>query len=458
MRTDAAFPIRKTEISLLVLLLLLGLCFVIHRVALVAEVNARLDAIRKTGQPTTPAELAATLPQPPSGENAASVYQEAYSHYDSKYIGNELIWRLPPRSEPLSPEAKQEIANCLAANQQALELFRKAAAMKSCHFPLNFAAGWMMQTPHVSLIQSAGWLLRNDAILHCENGDSETATRDILAIFRLADTIREEPLLIPFLVRITNVGMAVGVMERLLNRVPLADNQLERLSAATAKTEDSQALTRAFIGDRCLATDGFTAAGSEDYVKSIVDFNHVFGDPVPLWERVFFRGAFVFCRISGQRELDHLKYLDLMMEAAEASRIDYPDRLRRLNAIREKAEKLPFYLIGSRVSVPSVLIAAVRDARSIALGRIVLAALAVERFRNDAHRLPESLAELAPRYLNTVPIDPFDGKPVRYKLFAAPKRGYVVYSVGEDGKDDGGAGKSKRGPSSEPDITFTVER
>lgn len=458
MGTDAAFPLRKIEISLLALLLLLGLCFVMHRVVLVAEVNARLDAIRKTGQPTTPAELAATLPQPPSGENAASVYQEAYSHYDNKYTGSELIWRLPPRSEPLSPEAKQEIANCLAANQQALELFRKAAAMKSCHFSLDFAAGWKMQFPHISLIQSAGWLLRNDAILHCENGDSETATRDILAIFRLADSIREEPFAIPLLVRNTYLGTAFGVMERLLNRVILTNKQLERLSAATAKAEDSQALTRAFIGERCLATDGFTAAGSEDYVKGIVDGSFMFREPFSLWERVFFRISPVFYKISGLMELDHLNHLNRMAEAIEASRVDYPDRLRRMNAIRERAEQSPRYLIGSRVSLPAVLNSAARDARSIALGRIVLAALAVERFRNDTRRLPESLAELAPRYLNTVPIDPFDGKPVRYKLFAAPKRGYVVYSVGEDGKDDGGVSKSKRGPSSEPDITFTVER
>lgn len=280
MSTDAASPLRKIKISLLVLLLLLVLCFVMNRVVLVAEVNTRLDAIRKTGQPTTPAELAATLPQPPSGENAARVYQEAYSHYDNKYTSSELIWRLPPRSEPLSPETKQEIANCLAANRQALELFRKAAAMKSCHFPLDFAAGWKMQFPHVFLIQSASWLLRNGAILHCDNGDSEAATSDILAIFRLADTTRDEPLLIPFLVRITKVGMAVSVMERLLNRATLADNQLERLSAATAKAEDSQALTRAFIGDRCLATDGFTAAGSEDFVETIVDFNLAIGGSV----------------------------------------------------------------------------------------------------------------------------------------------------------------------------------
>jgi hypothetical protein len=46
-----------------------------------------------------------------------------------------------------------------------------------------------------------------------------------------------------------------------------------------------------------------------------------------------------------------------------------------------------------------------------------------------------------------LPLDPFDGQPLRYKKL--PK-GYVVYSNGEDGKDDGGDEKK--------DITFTVER
>jgi hypothetical protein len=50
-----------------------------------------------------------------------------------------------------------------------------------------------------------------------------------------------------------------------------------------------------------------------------------------------------------------------------------------------------------------------------------------------AGALPPSLDALVPEYLDEVPRDPHDGKPLRY---SAEKR--IVYSVGMDGKDSGG--------------------
>jgi hypothetical protein len=43
--------------------------------------------------------------------------------------------------------------------------------------------------------------------------------------------------------------------------------------------------------------------------------------------------------------------------------------------------------------------------------------------------------DLVPNYLESVPIDPFDGKELRYKKLES---GYVVYSIGENLSDDGG--------------------
>ena len=57
-----------------------------------------------------------------------------------------------------------------------------------------------------------------------------------------------------------------------------------------------------------------------------------------------------------------------------------------------------------------------------------------------------------------MPLDPFDGSPLRYKLFS---KGYVVYSIGPDGHDDGGKEPptKRRSTARVPeDITFTVER
>ena len=73
--------------------------------------------------------------------------------------------------------------------------------------------------------------------------------------------------------------------------------------------------------------------------------------------------------------------------------------------------------------------------------------LAIESYRAANAALPGSLVDLGTKFLKDQPTDPFDGQPLRYKKLA---KGYVVYSVGEDGKDDGGDEKK--------DITFTVER
>jgi hypothetical protein len=63
-------------------------------------------------------------------------------------------------------------------------------------------------------------------------------------------------------------------------------------------------------------------------------------------------------------------------------------------------------------------------------------ALAAERFRLAHQRWPLDLQELVPEFLSVVPTDPYDpNQPLRWKT---TPNGRVVYSVGEDGKDDGG--------------------
>lgn len=72
-------------------------------------------------------------------------------------------------------------------------------------------------------------------------------------------------------------------------------------------------------------------------------------------------------------------------------------------------------------------------------GLVVMVAL--ERFRLAKGKYPENLAELSPTYLKVVPADPGSGQPLVYRQINPPDaqgRGYLLYSVGADGKDDGG--------------------
>ena len=61
--------------------------------------------------------------------------------------------------------------------------------------------------------------------------------------------------------------------------------------------------------------------------------------------------------------------------------------------------------------------------------------LAIERYRRMSGDWPSSLEALVPTQLKQVPLDPYDGKPLRYRLRSG---GVVVYSVGPDLKDDDG--------------------
>ncbi|MBP3958832.1 hypothetical protein J8F10_26600 [Gemmata sp. G18] len=62
-------------------------------------------------------------------------------------------------------------------------------------------------------------------------------------------------------------------------------------------------------------------------------------------------------------------------------------------------------------------------------------AFALAAYNKDHGRYPAKLADLAPKYIASIPDDVFVGKPLTYK---PSEKGYLFYSVGVNGKDDGG--------------------
>lgn len=69
--------------------------------------------------------------------------------------------------------------------------------------------------------------------------------------------------------------------------------------------------------------------------------------------------------------------------------------------------------------------------------------LALEEFRQRTGSYPATLPELVPGHLDMLPTDPFTGRLFGYKRIDAAtdtqQRGYLLYSFGSDGVDDGGA-------------------
>jgi len=152
---------------------------------------------------------------------------------------------------------------------------------------------------------------------------------------------------------------------------------------------------------------------------------------------------------SGLMQWDELCYLQLMDQYVNAAGADFPNRLAAARSLQQAVRRLPKFhvLTGPWLRAMNGTSIILKDATTVARLRAARTAIAIERYRLAHDELPESLAALTPTYLKTVPIDPFDGQPLRWKKLPV---GYVVYSVGEDGRDDGG--------DEVKDIAFTVAR
>lgn len=131
-------------------------------------------------------------------------------------------------------------------------------------------------------------------------------------------------------------------------------------------------------------------------------------------------------------------------DVARAVRQPWPAKADALSAMMAEAtssarlQRLRWYLPRAAYPAPAVLAADYRSAAAnLAIRRVAIATLAVERYRR-AHdgAPPPSLAVLAPAFISAVPVDPLSGQPLIYRQ---ESDAYVVYGVDANRKDDGGA-------------------
>jgi len=80
-------------------------------------------------------------------------------------------------------------------------------------------------------------------------------------------------------------------------------------------------------------------------------------------------------------------------------------------------------------------------------------AIALAGYHADHGRYPAKLADLAPRYLPRIPGDLFSGKELTYK---PSEKGYLFYSIGPNGKDDGGRWYDDDPPGDDPRVKMPL--
>jgi hypothetical protein len=239
------------------------------------------------------------------------------------------------------------------------------------------------------------------------------------------------------MVRMAGVGLAAIALERTLNQVRLTEPQLARLQKVFLDIHADEGLARAQAGNRCMYLEVFERPQSLDRQS----FGHL--PPVPILE------AYDALGLSAR---EGTVFLDYMAECLRIAQLPPFKRPAAMKAAETRFRVRRRFLL-DQFGYLSFLIP--HETQQMAWIEVAKTALALERYGLAHASLPETLSQLVPDYLAVVPEDPFDGAPLRYKR---TDQGFVVYSVGEDGKDDGGKVEPQKRQGETYDLVFSVER
>jgi len=145
--------------------------------------------------------------------------------------------------------------------------------------------------------------------------------------------------------------------------------------------------------------------------------------------------------------------LRLMAYNVEAAGLPFKKSQPLVDRVETEIPKLPVYCVTTKLLIPALSRALARFSWHRARCRGARLAFALKCYRSQHGKYPETLTSLVPGFLPVLPPDPFTGAPYAYQ---PEGEGFVIYSLGANGKDDGGMADPKRGGG--PDVPFRFRK
>jgi hypothetical protein len=378
-------------------------------------------------------DLQAGRAELPDDRNAALRILALKPKLPANYPDNDTDQAFKDLAPPARLTAPQRVAlaKLLAPVAGLLPEARGLADLPAGRFPLSLTPSFIGAKIYSQEARPVLHPLHYDLLDRLEAGDAAGALTAWRAAFSTGRAIGDEPLILSQLIRIACRTAAVTDLERLLAQTDLGDADLARMQRELEADEPAPLFLYAVRGERAGGFQTIEDLKVPAAAKSAWSvWRHA---ALGVWDKrltVSEAIALMPGSLPGQQAA-LLRHETRLVEIARRP-VDEWGPL--MDAWSAEANRLPAL---TRMLAPAV--GKIGDAvrRSHAELRCAAAAVAAERFRRANGRWPATLDNLvAAKLLPAVPTDPFDGKPLRLKRTAD---GLVIYSVGPDGTDDGGA-------------------
>lgn len=443
---------RPARIGILALggLGLLCLLIGVARQRLHRQIEAELDALRSAGIAVTFEEAAARQPAAPPGPTASDGWRQAAEVPRPRTIADGAAvpsWsELLPAEALMNDVARERALAYLEAEAPFLRRVEQTLSITNTYWHLDLQQGTEMQFPEVQPVLRAARLKRLQAALACHDGRIDDAARHVESALGIGGQLNGARLAIHGLFGIAANAIALESLGEMLRIGTPSVPMLERLQGKLLASADSIHLREMFALELCLELAVFAQPGLDTVYFGPAGYWTALVPEIPWvpdsWNgRVAAIGGEMLVLV-GFQQVDQLAYLracaDFLRMLEEPESTWWPNikawqaRVDGLSNLRIATKEFPAWGI-------------VRQSlRSRAYLRCAAAGMAVERYRLRHGSLPPDLSALVPDTMDAVPLDPFDGEPLRYRV---DEGRYAIYSIGENETDDGGTiGADERWP------------
>lgn len=465
-------------------LILALLILIIHHYQLRFAVENYIAELKAKGEPM---ELAQVIPPPvPPDKNSAPLFWKAIARFATNNDVLTTNWLTPmqeiaPGKAVISwaqPDIRyedwsnswDELQGALAQNSEAFKLLNQITNHAIFDFNLQYAQRFEMTITNLVFEKKSAQKISANAIYDLHAGDPVSAAQNVRTILVLVNGTGEERTVISQLVRMAIAHIAAADTWELLQSTNLTDESLAGLQKCWSQLEFIEAFERALAVERegALTTVAKWRSSNselehyfnlEERVQTVSENGDDDADSflkkfklkaeIFLWrywwsysdELRYLKGFDVLANATKYAEINGIYQVALANQDSELDRLGILKLNDSLNAIFSGEKDFHSMISESIVTLSHVTRKVMRMELT---KRMVMIAIALKRYQLKHGNYPPDLNSLVTEFLAAVPLDPVDGKPLRYKLNSDGT--FLLYSVGENGVDDGGNPALKKGP------------
>jgi hypothetical protein len=428
--------LKITGLVLLILTMLTILGVFWHRDKMASKLQQMLAEMDRTDLGWRLENIEAAREEMPDEDNSARVILEAAKQMPKRWPSadfHEEHYRLAP-NELASGEDFVVLSKELASAREALMIADKLADMPhgrhQIHYDRN-PLGTLL--PHVQECRNIVSLLLYEAMRRNWKGDSNGALKYCCAALNVGRSIGDEPIIISQLVRIACNVMVCQAIERTLGQGEPSPEDMSQLQKLLEKEDAFSGLLAATRGERAMLHQVFELVERGEIPLNMLEgLTSSSGRGDSQSDRL--KNLAISLWRMDTRE-DNALFLSLMNRRVKEVQLPMHEQIAKEKAFEQEVRGLPRNAVITRLLLPAMSKFSEAFRREHAYIRCTIVALAAERYRREKKAWPDNAEQLCPQYLGSVPLDPYDGKPLRYKR---EPDGVIIYSIGNDGVDNGG--------------------